>query len=383
MKYLPLLYNSLVRRPWRTLLSILSIAVAFLLFGYLGAIQTGFGRGVELMATERLIVTNKVSLMQPLPQTHQRGISEISGAAKVTFATWLGGMYQGPRGFFAQLAVDPDSWLAVYPEYLLEPSQRGAWAAKRNGAVAGRRLAERMHWTIGSHIPITGTVWRAESDNIWDFELVGIYDGAEPQTDTGQLFFRHDYFDARRNWGRGQVGWYVVSVADAAQAPAIARGIDAAFANSPAETRASSERAFVQELASQVGNVGLVVMVILGAAFFTVLLVVAAAHGQSVSERKAELAVLKSIGFTNEAVLALVLAEALTVASIGAALGMGLASRLIARGDPTGGSLPAFHLPVQYLLYAAIAASAVGLLSGAAPAMFANRLRIADTLRRS
>ncbi|MBE3071757.1 MAG: FtsX-like permease family protein [Acidobacteria bacterium] len=384
MKLLPLVWKNLGRRKVRTTFTLLSILVAFVLFGYLSAITTAFGMGVELTGNDRLVLIHKVSLIQLLPESYQARLEAIPGVIDVCHQTWFGGIYQDPKNFFMQMPVEPERFLRLFPEFKLPEDQKKAWLADRRGAVVGRATAERFGWKIGDRIPIQGTIWRQKDGSAtWEFNLVGIYDGAKKGTDTTQFFFRYDYFNEARQFGEGAVGWYTIKINDPARAAQIAERIDATFANSPYETKTTTEKAFAQAFAKQVGDIGAIMQLILGAVFFTILLVAANTMAQSVRERTSELAVLKTLGFSNALVLTLVLVESLIIASVGGLLGLGLAWLMILRGDPTGGALPAFYLPVRSLALGVLFVFGLGLVAGIFPAVQAMRLRIVDALRRS
>jgi putative ABC transport system permease protein len=279
--------------------------------------------------------------------------------------------------------VEPEQYLSLYPEFLLPENEKEAWFATRTGAIVGRNTAERFGWKVGDRIPIQATIWTHDGgERTWEFDLMGIYDGAEPGTDTTQFLFHYDFFDEARDFARGQVGWYIARVGDPAEAVDVAKRIDAEFANSPAETKTETEGAFVQAFAEQVGNIGAILMAVLSAVFFTILLVAGNTMAQSVRERVGEIAVLKALGFTDGTVLGLVLAEALAIAGLGGLLGLGLASLLISFGDPTNGALPVFFFPRRDLVVGVVLVILLGLLTGIFPALQAGRLRIAQALRR-
>ena len=274
MKYLYLIWSNLKRKKIRTILTLLSIMVAFTLFGYLGAIKQGFSQGVDVAGLDRLIVRHKVSIIQMLPQSYESRIEQIEGVEDAVHQTWFGGVYQKPSNFFAQMPVMPEEYLEMYPEFLLSDEERAAWLSTRSGAVAGRGLANRFGWELGDRIPINATIWTRKGGEVtWEFDLVGIYDGAEKGTDTSQFLFRYDFFDESRQFGQGQVGWYSVRISDPARAAETAAKIDAEFANSPAETKAEAEGAFVQGFADQIGDIGFIMTSIIAAVFFTMLLV--------------------------------------------------------------------------------------------------------------
>jgi putative ABC transport system permease protein len=383
MKYAYLVWSNLKRKKMRTVLTILSITVAFMLFGYLGAIRQAFTQGIDMAGLDRLIVRHKVSLIQLLPAAHEAQMEQIEGVEDATHQTWFGGVYQKPGNFFAQMPVKPREYLEMYPEILLSDEERQAWLDTRSGAIAGRKTAERFGWKVGDRIPINATIWpRKGGERAWEFDLVGIYEGAEKGTDETQFLFRHDFFDESRQIGEGLVGWYAVRIADPDRAAEIAAAIDARFANSPYETKAEPEGAFLQGFANQVGDVGFIMMAIIAAVFFTILLVAGNTMAYAVRERTNELAVLKAIGFTDRGVLGLVLGESLVMTCVGGCAGLGLAWLLVSMGDPSRGSLPVFYIPARAFLIGSVLIVLVALAAGILPALQAQRLRIADAMRR-
>ena len=384
MKYWHLVWSNLKRKKLRTSLTLLSILVAFVLFGFLSAIRQALVGGVEMAGADRLIVRHKISIIQLLPESYKARMARIPGVALVTHQTWFGGIYQDPKNFFMQNPVEPEEFLDMFPEFILPADQKKAWLETRTGAIVGRTTAERFHWKIGDKVPIQSTIWTKEDGTRnWEFDIVGIYDGKKKGTDTTALFFRYDYFDeARQGWGKGQVGWYTIRVKDPARAAEAAKLVDQEFENSSAETKTEPEGAFVQAWASQLGNIVLIVAAILGAVFFTILLVAGNTMSQAVRERTGELGVLKAIGFTNGQVVGLVLAESCLLTVLGGVLGLGLAWLMISRGDPTSGLLPMFYLRTRDLFIGFGISIALGLVTGFFPALQAMHLRVADALRR-
>ncbi len=383
MKFWHLVWGNLHRKKTRTILTLLSIVVAFVLFGFLSAIRQALTGGVSLEGANRLIVRHKVSIIQMLPESYKRRMERIPGVALVTHQTWFGGIYQDPKNFFMQNPVIPEEFLAMHPEMVLTPEQRQAWLQTRTGAVVGRKTADRFHWKVGDRVPIQSSIWgQKDGSFLWEFDIVGVYEGRDKNTDTTSLFFRYDYFDEARRGGKGSVGWYTIRIKDPAQAAAVAKLVDAEFENSSAETKTEPEGAFVQAWAKQVGDIALITASILGAVFFTILLVTGNTISQSVRERAGELGVLKAIGFTNAQVLALVLAESCLLAILGGVLGLGVALLMTSHGDPTGGLLPLFFFPARDVLVGLGVSVALGLVTGFFPAMQAMRLRVADALRK-
>jgi putative ABC transport system permease protein len=383
MKYFYLIFSSLKRKKLRTGLTILSIMVAFILFGYLTAIRQAFEIGVDVAGADRLIVRHKVSLIQLLPQNYESKIENIDGVDNAVHATWFGGIYQEPKNFFGQMPMVPEELFDMYPEYIISDEHKAAWKETRSGAIAGRGLLDRFGWKVGDRIPINATIWgKKDGGRTWEFDLVGVYDGAEQGTDTSQFFFRYDFFDETRAGGTGQVGWYTVRISDPDKAAEVAAAIDAEFANSAFETKAEPEGAFVQGFANQIGNIGFIIMSIMSAVFFTILLVAGNTMAYTVRERTNELAVLKAIGFTDRAVLGLVLGESLALTMVGGVLGLGVAWMLVSMGDPTNGSFPVFYLPTRDIFIGLGLIVAMAFIAGFIPALQAQKLQISDALRR-
>jgi putative ABC transport system permease protein len=382
MKFFPLIWKNIWRKKFRTSFTLLSIFIAFLLFGILMTVRQAFGFGFNVAGLDRLVLINKVTLILPLPYSYLAQLQNTPGVQLATHQTWFAGIYQDPANFFANIAVEPEPFLKVYPEFKIPSDQRQAWLADRQGAIAGRDLAERFGWKLGDRIPLTGTYYQPKQGQAWEFNLRGIYD-APDGTDKTQFFFRYDYLDENRATGEGLVGWYVVRIADASQAVAMSRKFDEMFANSSAETKTTTEKGFLEGFAKQMGDIGTIMIVISSVVLFMFGLVVASTMAQSVRERTNELAVLKTLGFTDGAILALVLAESVFIVFVGGGLGLALAWLFVQQGDPTGGLLAIFVLPPRDLTIGVAMMVAIGLLAGAAPAMAAMRLRITDALRRT
>jgi putative ABC transport system permease protein len=385
MKFLGLVWSNLKRRKLRTALTVLSVLIAFLLFGFLGAIKQALVGGVDLADATRLIVRHRVSIIQMMPAAYQARITRIPGVVSATPFVWFNGIYQDPKNFFGSFPVSPDDLLDMYPEISLPADQRRAWKETRTGAVVGRGLADRFGWKIGDRIPLNSPIWpKAGSSETWEFEVVGIYDAGKKGADTSGFYFRYDYFDEARARGQGTIGWYTVRVDNPANAAAVAKAIDNEFLNSPAETKSESEGAFAQGFAQQFGDIATIVLAILAAVFFTILLVAGNTMAQSVRERTNELGVLKAIGFSNERVLGVVLAESFVIAGLGGGLGLGLSLLLIAAFAPALATyLPGFFLPAKQIAAGAGLIVVLGLVAGILPALSAMRLRIAEALRRS
>lgn len=383
MKFLHLIWSNLKRRKLRTSLTLLSILVAFVLYGLLCAIRHALIGGVDVAGVDRLIVRHKVSIIQLLPESYKARMERLDGVDLAVHQTWFGGMYQDPKNFFMQCPVEPEPFLDMFPEVVLPDEQRAAWLKTRTGAVVGRMTADRFGWKIGDRVPIQSSIWpKEDGSRVWEFDIVGIYDGRDESSDTTSMYFRYDYFDEARPWGKGLVGWYAIRVNDPARSAEIAAEVDKEFENSSAETKTEPEGAFVQAWADQIGNIALIVGSILAAVFFTILLVAGNTMAQAVRERIGELGVLKALGFTHARILGLILAEACLLTVIGGGLGLLCAWLFVSGGDPTGGLLPTFLLPKRDIAVGIVLSLGLGVAVGILPALQAMRLRPADALRR-
>jgi putative ABC transport system permease protein len=384
MKYIPLIWKNVWRRKFRTTFTILSIFIAFVLFGVLMTIRTAFSYGVEVAGLDRLILINKVTLIMPLPFSYQAELERVPGVENVTHHTWFNGMYRDQTTPLTTIAIDPQTFLGVYREFVIPPEQWKAFAGDRQGALIGRELAERMEWKVGDRVPLRSTIYQAKNGAGWEFNIDAIYDAPEG-VDQTQLFFQYDYLVENSSTPpqKGLVGWYVVHIADPAQAVSLSRKFDEMFANSRFETRTTTEKGFVEGFATQVGDIGAIMVAISSVVLFMFGLVAASTMAQSVRERTSELAVLKTLGFADGAILALVLAESMVIVLVGGGLGLGLAWMFVQSGDPTGGLLPTFRLPTSDVLMGVGLMFGMGVLAGVMPAVAAMRLRITDALRRA
>jgi putative ABC transport system permease protein len=315
MKYAILVLSNFKRHKTRTFLTVASITVAFILFAYLATIRKSFEMGVEVAGVNRLITRHRVSLVQLLPASYEQRIEQVEGVTAATPATWFGGSYKEERMPFPRIAVKPEEYLAMFPEFVLPEEQKQAWYRTKTGVIVGRKLAERFGFKPGSKIQIVPDIWWPVKGPTWEFDVVGVYGGSKKETDLTQMLLRSDYLDENRQYVKGQVGWYSVQIRDPNEAAAVSKRIDTLFVNSPAETKTATEAAFMQGWADQIGDIGKIIIAILTAVFITILLVAGNTMSQAIRERIAELGVLKAIGYTDLQMLALVLAESLAAAS--------------------------------------------------------------------
>ncbi|SEW14121.1 ABC transporter permease [Luteibacter sp. 329MFSha] len=385
MKYLHLIWAALFRRKARTFFTLISILAAFLLFGMLDATRAAFSSGDSVIGVDRLLTTSRYSIIQSLPASLGTRIAAVPGVAAVGSANWFGGIYQDPKNFVLSFAVS-DNFLDIYHEIELPADQRKAFDATRTGAVVGEPLAKRFGWKVGDKIPLQSTIFpQRNGDKTWPFDIVGIYKaapGAANGTDQ-QFFFHHKYFqEANAFQGIGTtVGWYVVKLTSADRADAVAKAIDALSANSDHETKTQTEQAFNASFAKQLGDIGLIVSAIMGAVFFTLILLTGNTMAQAVRERTNELAVLKTIGFSSRSVLCMVLAEGVLLLLLGGVLGLvlaGIVVPIVAKGS--GGMLNLPPLGMQTWTLGIVLMLVIGALVGLLPAIRAMRLNIVDAL---
>jgi len=382
MKYFPLIWRNLLRRKVRTIFTLASVFIAFVLYSFLMVVQNAFSMGVEVAGVDRLVLLHKVSLIQLLPVSYADRIRATEGVTHVGHASWFGGMYQDKATQFAVMAIDP-GYFQLYPEARIPEEQLHAWLADRQGAVVGRTTATRYGWKVGDKIPIQATIWLPKQGNTWFFNIDGIYDG-DRGFDTSTFFFHYEYLDENRRGAYGQVGWYVLRIDDPSHAADVAARLDAQFANSSAETKTSTEKAFLQGFVNQVGNIKAIIISILAAVLFTLfLLVLANTMAQSVRERTSELAVLKTLGFSNGLVLGLVLVESILIALLGGGLGLAITYVAVEGGSFNNALLPVFIMRSRDIAIGVALCCALGIVAGAFPAMTAMRLRITDALRRT
>lgn len=378
MKYLPFIFRNLFRKKTRTILTIGSIAVALFLFGLLVTIETALNAGVDVAGVDRLIVRNKISLIMPLPLSYQERLRQIDSVTEATFATWFGAIYQEPKNFFPQFAIDTDTYRTVFPEFEVSDEDWSSFLADQEGAVVGKTTADRFGWKVGDRIPLQGTIWTGT----WEFNIRAIYEGSRSGDDESQFWFHWKFLEESRPWGKGTVGWYTVKIDEPDQAVTVTKAIDERFSNSAYETSTETEQAFAAGFAKQIGNIRMLIMSIGAVVLFTLLLVTGNTMAMAVRERVPELGVLKTLGFSDSTVLLLVLAESLVIATVGGTLGIGLAKLFTMSGDPTGGMLPVFYLSTGEMLLGVGIAIFVGLVAGSIPALTAMNLRIVDALRR-
>lgn len=383
MKYLHLIWAALFRRKTRTILTLVSITAAFLLFGLLDAVRVSFAEaGQSVNGAERLQTGSKLSFIQPLPMALGARIAAVDGVRDVAWANWFGGAYQDPRNQVFTFAVS-DNYLDIYPEVSVDPAEMKAWKEDLNGILAGEAVIKKYGWKIGDRIPLQSQIFpdRQGSKN-WSFNLRGVMKSPDGKAfQSGMILLHWKNFDETTPYNQGQAGWYVSRVRDVDDADRVAKAIDALSANSDHETKTQTEQAATRNWIKQLADIGLIVTSIMGAVFFTLILLTGNTMMQAVRERTSELAVLKTIGFSNRSVLGLVLAESVLLLLIGGIVGIGLVA-LVSKALPvlSGGAVGAMPVSWKSWSLGLALALGIGLVIGALPALRAMRLNIVDAL---
>jgi len=384
MYYLYFIMKNLGRKKVRTTLTCLSIIIAFLLFGLLRSLGNAFDQGANLAGEDRLVTINKITLIQPLPYSYLAKVQALNSVAVATQANWFGGYYQEQKNQFPQFAIEAEDYFAMYDDLLSLPEdQMKAWKANRIGVVIGKALVDKYHWKIGDRIPLIGMFTQENGSTTWEFEVSGIYEAKTKGADTSTMLMHYSYFDEARQYGKGTLGWMIIKVKDKTQSEAVAREVDALFANSPAETKTSSEKDFTKSFAKQFADIGFITSIILGAVFFTMLLVSGNTMAQSFRERIPELAVLKTLGFSDTSVMWLVLGEAIFLSFLGGILGLLLAEVVVVgAAESMATVLPGLVMNTEVLIQGLLLVLVFGVITGAIPAIQGLRLQIVTALRR-
>jgi len=379
-----LVRKNLGRKKLRTLFTLLSVIIAFILFALLGGLNRAFTAGVELAGADRLITTHKVSFIQLMPISYVARVEGIDGVRAATHYTWFGGYFQDPKQQFGLFPTNLEKLPEIYPEYEMPPEQRERLLQTRTGLMVGRAMADLYGWEVGDQVPIFSTIYpKLDGSFAWEFEIAAIFTGTGNTADEMQAFMHYDYFNEARQFAQDTIGWIVTRIEDPELADPVSDAIDARFANSPTETKTSTEAGFAAGFAAQFGNIGLIVQMILACVFFTLLLISGNTMAQAVRERTSELAVLKTIGFSDARVTGMVLAESLLVAVIGGVIGL-LLGALFVHGAASALAqfFPGLAMSTGTLAWGLVLAVGLGLVTGAWPAWRAARLSVIDAMGR-
>jgi putative ABC transport system permease protein len=377
VKLLPLVWANLRRHRLRTLLTALGVALAMFLFASLRSVVTTLSAGSEVASASRMVVQHATAIVFPLPMSYRERLGAVPGVEAVTWANWFGGQYGDGKVFFAQFAIDPESYLTMYPEISVPPEQREAFVHERTAALVGRGLMEKFGWHLGQDVTLQGSIFPGD----WTFTIRGVYTPTVRAIDDRSFMFHYDYLD-ERTAHRVTPGWYILRLRDPALAPTVAQTIDETFRNSSDPTKTGTEKAFNQSFVTMWGNVQFLMNSIGMAVVFAILMVTANAMMMTARERTGELAVLKTIGFRDRTLFGLVMFEAGIVTLAGAILGLGGAKLLYAGTGFNGfGFLPGFDVTRVTLALGFSIALALGVASGLVPALRAARLPIVQALR--
>lgn len=383
MLFLKILVRNAFRHRLRTALTVAAVAVAILTFGLLRTVLDAWYAGLEATSATRLVTRNAISLVFPLPLAYESKIRQIQGVTEVTWGSWFGGIYIDEKNFFANFAVDPATYLRLYPEYELPDDQRAAFLRERSAAIAGRKLAARFGWKLGDPVTLKGTIFPGE----WRFVLRGIYAGRDRSTDETAMLFHWDYLNEalRRTAPRraDQVGFYILGVRKPELAPQVAQGIDAAFRNSLAETLTETERAFVMGFITMTEAIVAAIRLVTLAIVVIIMVVAANTMAMTARERIGEHAVMKTLGFGAVHVGGLIFGESLVLAAAGGGLGIALTFPVARLFElRLSQFFPVFHVTGRTVVLAALVTASVGVVAGVAPTWRAVRVAIADGLRR-
>ncbi len=382
MKYLHLVWASLLRSKIRTFLTMLSVMTAFLLFGMLDSVRIAFNSGSDVAGANRMVVSSRLSITQSLPYSLLSQIESLPNVEKVSYASWFGGVFKDNRQFFANFSIGP-GYLDLYPEYVMSAEDRARFEADRTGAIVGASLAQRYNLKIGDVIPLQATIFPQKGSNNWPMKLAGIFEikDEKRKAEENQLMFHWKYFDEANDFLKNRIGWMIVKLDSPDSAMSVSKAIDGLSENSDHETRTQTEQAFNQAFAKQFADVGLIVTAIMGAVFFTLMLLTGSTMTQAVRERIPELAVLKTIGFSDRTVMALVLIESCLIVLIGCCLGIALASAMMpGLSANSGGMIQLPSVPTQTWSVGIGLSLVIGIAVGMAPALRALRLNIVDAL---
>lgn len=384
MTYLQLIQKNLLRRKLRTALTMTAIFVAFVIFGVLSTLQAALNAGADTAGADRLIVTNKINFTLPMPIAYVTRTRSVDGVKTVAHASWFGGYYQETKNFLVALAVDPEPYLDIYPEYIVPPAQRQAFLGDRGSLLVGRAVADKFGFKVGDRIPVRSSIWRQRNGaDSWDFTIAGIITPSEKRVDTNFVIFHYDYFKETRSFGGDTVGWMIVKTTSPKVNERVMRTIDGLFANSPFETESKTEAAFNKAFAEQLGDIGFIVTAVVGSAFVTILLIVGNTMMLTVRERTGEIAVLKTIGFTAERIFGLVLAESMLLSIAGGGLGVLAAWMLtVAIGESLGGFIGPLAFTLPTFVASLVLMTLLGVLTGALPAWRAMRIDVITALGR-
>ena len=382
MNDLTLIRKNLFRKKLRAILLTLSIMIAFLIFGVLGAFYKVWTSGAEVAADNRLVTVNKINFTVSMPYAYWGRVQALDGVEHAGHASWFGGYDQDPTQFVQTFANSPEEYLNTYPELVFGEGQREAFIANRTCLAVGTDLLAQYGWSLGDRIPLLSNIWqKTDGTSSWEFDICAVFDGNADNIPANYAMFHYDYYNEALAFNQDQVGWIVVTTTDASLNDQVMREIDAMFANSPAETETSTEAAFNEAFANQFGNIALILLFVVGSAFTTILIIVGFTMVTAINERTGEIAVMKTLGFPAPRIFRMVLAESVLLSLIGGLIGLGLATLMInGVAAAAAAFLPGLSMPNDVLMVGIGLAVFLGLVTGLVPAINAQRVKIVTAL---
>ncbi len=383
MHVLKLIFRNSFRHKLRSFLTIFAVAIALLAFGLLRTVISTWYLGVETASAKRLVTRNAVSLVFPLPLSYKDKIRQIEGVKRVSYGTWFGGIYIDEKHFFANYAVEPKTYLEMYPEIILLPEQKETFFRDRKSAVAGRKLAERYNWKIGNIITLKGTIFPGN----WDFVLRGIYKGRDKNVDETAFFFHWEYLNeglkkAGRSWV-DQVGWYMIEVTTPYVAAEVSEKIDQTFKNSLAETLTETEKSFTLSFISMTEAIVVAIKLVSFVIIFIIMIVVANTMVMTARERIGEYSIFKTLGFNSFHIAGLIFGESLLITSSGSLLGIILtfpAAKIFSKS--LSAYFPVFNVANETIYMDIGMSLIVAFVAAIFPTWKAINIKVADGLRR-
>jgi putative ABC transport system permease protein len=385
MNDLVLIRKNLFRKKLRAFLMIVSIVVAFAIFGVLAAFERAFYAGENQAQANSLVVVNKINFTQPLPISYYNRVAAVEGIKKVTHSSWFGGYYQDPKNELVVFAVEPKSFMDVYDNFIFSAEAHQKFIRERTSVFVGEALAKKWGWKIGDHLPLASNIYsRKNGSHTWDFTIAGIFTGKKAADDTNYMLIHYDYFNETRSFGKDYIGWLTLKTKSPSLNDKVINTIDTMFANSPYETVTDTEKAFNKAFMAQLGNIALIVGLVVGAAFLTILMIVGNTMMMSVRERTLEIGVLKALGFGDGRILRLVLGESMLLAATGGFIGLGIAALAVWNlRQQLMNFIPGMSLQPEIIATGVGLIVLLGLITGLIPALSAMRLKVADALSRS
>ena len=377
-----LIRKSLFRKKTRAILLILSIVTAFLLLAVLASFGRSFEAGAGATEADRLVTVNRINFTLTMPYAYWGRVAQVDGVQAVTHASWFGGYFQDQRNFVQAFAVDMPSYLEVYPELLAVEGDLETVLARNDCIALGADLANQFEWTLGQRIPLSSNIWsKTDGSRVWEVDVCMIFDAESQDVPTNYLLMNYDYYNEALSFNNDQIGWMILRTGDVARNTQVANDIDALFANSRAETETTTESAFGEAFLEQFGNISLILQLVIGAAFATILMIVGTTMVMAINERRREVAVMKTLGFPSGRIFVHVIGESVLLSLVGGLIGLAIAWGLLSAASAAlAGTVPGLRLHPEVVALSVAVMIVFGLATGLVPAMRALRVSIVDGL---